>query len=152
VERQQQVFERDNLVFLVAPDETVKRISGNQDRFYAPKLSPDQSKIVYVGRETGLYISTIDGLRTFSVGEGENPAWMPDSSGIVYDVPVSDGAKVIDGDIWFASASGTERTNLTKTPGVVELEPDVAPDGEHIAFASNGTIYTGRLVQNTPKK
>jgi Tol biopolymer transport system component len=150
VERQPKVIERDNLIYVINEDESLRRVSGNQDRFFSPQLSPDETKVVYIGRETGIYIAALDGSRTINVGEGTNPTWLPDSSGIVYDLPVSDGATVVDGDVWFASATGTERANLTSTPGIVESNPAVAPDGERIAFGSNGIIYVGIL--NRSKK
>lgn len=145
VERQPKVIERDNLIYVVLEDDNLRRVSGNQDRFFSPQLSPDETKVVYIGRETGIYIAELDGSRTINVGDGTNPSWLPDSSGIVYDLPVSDGATVVDGDVWFASAIGTERANLTSTPGIVESNPAVAPDGERIAFGSNGIIYVGVL-------
>jgi Tol biopolymer transport system component len=82
------------------------------------------------------------------VGKGEHPSWLPDSSGIVYDIPISDGARVIDSDLWFAASDGSERTNLTNTPGIAESWPAVSPDGSRIAFVAEGAVYIGKFVRS----
>jgi hypothetical protein len=144
------VTEREGNIYVADDEGGLQRITGSQDRFSGPKLSPDETLVAYAGIETGLYISTVDGKRTISVGKGENPSWLPDSSGIVYDIPISDGAHTIDGDLWFAAADGSERTNITNTPGIVEAWPAVSPDGLRIAFVAEGAVYVGKLVR--PKK
>lgn len=143
----QKVFVRDDRIFIRDEDRTQKQISGLEDRFTEPELSPDGLKVVYRGRETGLYIGLADGSRVIFVGEGHNARWLPDSRGIVYDQPVSDGTSVVDGDIWLATVDGRTRTNLTNTPGIVEAWPSVAPDGQRIAFAAGGAVYVGDLVR-----
>lgn len=147
VESPRKVFERDNLIYSQPEDSDPVRISGQEDRFYGPRLSPDQTKVVYLGRQTGIYLASVDGSQILAVGPGANPSWLPDSSGIVYDIPVSDGSVPIDGDLWYASADGRERTNLTQTPGVAESHPAVAPDGERIAFSCLGAIHVGKLLR-----
>lgn len=142
------VFERDGVIYFQAGlDQPARRVSGSQDRFRSPVLSPDETRVAYIGLQTGIYISPVDGSEAISVGRGFNPSWLPDSSGIVYDVPTGEAGAVVDADLWFASADGTERTNLTNTPGVMEVEPSVSLDGERIAFSSGGTIYVGRLAR-----
>jgi len=142
------VFVKDDRIFIRDEDGTEKQISGLEDRFTEPKLSPDGLKVLYRGRETGLYIGLADGTRVIFVGEGRNASWLPDSRGIVYDRPVSDGAAVVDGDLWLATVDGRLRTNLTNTPGIVEAWPSVAPDGQRIAFTAGGAIYVGKLVRS----
>lgn len=145
---QRHVFEREGNIYVVDEDGNPQRITGSQDRFFGPQLSPDGSRVAYSGTETGLYISTVDGKQTLSVGKGEHPSWLPDSSGIVYDIPISDGARVIDGDLWFAASDGSERTNLTNTPGIAESWPAVSPDGSRIAFVAEGAVYIGKFVRS----
>ncbi len=146
----QKILVRDDRIFIRDEDGTLKQISGLEDRFTDPELSPDELKVVYRGRETGLYIGLADGSRVIFVGEGRNARWLPDSRGIVYDQPVSDGTSIVDGDIWLATVDGRYRTNLTNTPGIVEVWPSVAPDGLRIAFTAGGAVYAGNLVR--PKK
>jgi hypothetical protein len=149
--QQERVVVRDDRIYFVATPfmgrEGEVLISGPEDQFRDPVLSPDETKVVFTGAETGLYIGWTNGSRVILVGKGRNPTWLPDSSGIVYDQPMSDGRSLIDGDLWMALADGTIRTNLTNTPGIVETYPNVAPDGERIAFASEGTVYVGKLIR-----
>lgn len=144
------VFERDDRIFYRNEDGQEKQISGLEDRFTEPLLSPDGLKVVYRGRETGLYIGLADGSRVIFVGEGRNARWVPDSRAIVYDLPVSDGHTVVDGDLWLATVDGRTRTNITNTPGIVETHPSVSPDGRKIAFSAGGAIYVGQLLRQEP--
>lgn len=144
---EKKVFVRDDRIFIRDEDGTEKQISGLEDRFADPVLSPDGLKVLYRGRETGLYIGLADGSRVIFVGEGRNARWLPDSRGIVYDQPVSDGSSIVDGDLWLATVDGRTRTNLTNTPGIVEAWPSVAPDGQRIAFTAGGAVYVGTLVR-----
>lgn len=147
-ERQAKVYEFDDEILLRATDgEDPRPLSGGQDRFYAPVLSPDETKVVFMGRETGIHIARIDSDKVICVGPGANPTWLPDSSGIVYDVPVSDGVSILESDLWYASADGTERTNLTNTPGLRESYPSVASDGDRVAYSNGGAIYVARLIR-----
>lgn len=150
-EHPDRVFEERGRIWLrLTEDEEPVAISGPEDLFGDPVLSPDETKVVYRGRETGLYMAAADGSRTIRVGRGENPAWLPDSSGIVFDRPVYDDQGPVDGDIWYASADGRELTNLTKTPGVLERHPHVAPDGQRIAYARDGAIYVAGFKRGEP--
>ncbi len=148
---QKAVFIKDDRVFYRDEDGRERQISGLEDRFTEPVLSPDGLKVVFRGRETGLYIGLTDGTRVIFVGEGRNAQWLPDSRGIVYDLPMTDGtASIVDGDLWLATVDGRTRTNITNTPGIVEAWPSVSPDGQHIAFSAGGAIYVGRLVRDNP--
>ncbi|MGI8905802.1 MAG: TolB family protein [Candidatus Sumerlaeaceae bacterium] len=145
------VFSRDEKIYFIPstrPGENRELlVSGPEDRFNTPKLSPDETRVVYRGAETGLYIGAVDGSGSVNLGAGTNPSWLPDSTGIVYDQQVSDGRAIVDSDVWHAYADGSVRTNLTNTPGIVELYPSVAPDGERIAFSAGGSIYVGKLFR-----
>jgi hypothetical protein len=139
------LVERDNIIFYQPEDGDAVPISGAHDRFHGSRLSPDETRVVFLGRETGIYIVNTDGTSLISVGPGQNPSWHPDSSGIVYDIPVSDGTNTVGGDLWYASTDGTERTNLTNSPGIVESHPAVSPDGKRIAFIRDGAVWVGKL-------
>lgn len=142
------VFVRDDRIFYRNEDGRENQISGLEDRFTEPMLSPDGMKVVFRGRETGLYIGLTDGTRVIFAGEGRNARWLPDSRGIVYDLPLTDGTSIVDGDLWLATVDGRTRTNITNTPGIVEAWPSVSPDGQRIAFSAGGAIYVGNLVRD----
>lgn len=141
------VYVKNEKVFYRDDDGTERQISGLEDRFADPVLSPDGLKVVYRGKETGLYIGLTEGSRAIFVGMGENATWLADSSAVVFDVPVTDGSAVVDGDLWMATVDGRLKSNLTNTPGITESYPCVAPDGERIAFSAGGRIYVGKLTR-----
>lgn len=147
IEQQARVYEAENAIYFQPEDGDPRRISGPEDVFSSPHLSPDGTKVAYEGRETGIYITHLDGSRTVCAENGRHPAWMPDGSGIIYDAGVYDGAQAVDSDLWYASAETDERANLTKSPGVPEAYPSVAPDGDRVAFSCAGAIYIGRIVK-----
>ena len=143
------LIERDNIIFYQPEDGDAVPISGAHDRFSGSRLSPDETRVVFLGRETGIYIVNTDGTSLISVGPGQNPSWLPDSSGIVYDIPVSDGTAAVGGDLWYASADGAERTNFTNSPSTIESHPAVSPGGERIAFIRDGAVWVGRVEDNS---
>lgn len=142
-------YERDSIIYFQPEEGDPVRVSGSRDRFSQPKLSPDETRIAFLGQETGLYIARIDGSGTVAVGKGTHFSWLPDSSGIVYDLPITDGYVPVDGDLWFASADGREKSNITQTPDIVESYPAVAPNGERIVFCAGGQIYAGNFFHQS---
>ncbi len=148
------VWEQDGIIlWQKSVEKDPYRVSGNSDSFYSPILSPDGNKVVYIGKETGLYITnltTVDaGLaESICVGPGQNPSWLADSQGIVYDIAEKVGNSVIDGDLWYASTDGKERTNITATVNFAESNPVISSDGENIAFCSDGAIFVGRFIRS----
>ncbi len=149
LERTARVFERDGRIFLHPEgDGEAVAVSGPEDEFHSPVLSPDETKVVFEGRETGIYMAAADGSRILRVGTGEQPSWLPDSSGIVYSRAVYDDEGPVDGDLWYASAEGRERTNITNSPGTLETHPNVSPDGQRIAYVNDGAVWVARLVRD----
>ncbi|MDD4279444.1 MAG: hypothetical protein PHX74_06880 [Candidatus Sumerlaeales bacterium] len=151
IDVERHVWERDGYIWWQpSEDATPICVSGSNDRFHSPILSPDKRRVVYSSLETGLYIThltTADAglIETISIGRGQHPSWLSDSRGIVYDVAESVGDSVVYGDLWYATVDGTERTNITNTDDKAEAFPVVSSDGEHIAFCSDGAIYVGRF-------
>lgn len=147
------VWEQDGAVWWQRNEvEKPLQVSGMNDYFTNPILSPDGTKVVFSGKTTGLYIAGLGGAESgrseaICVGRGQNPSWVFDSRGIVYDVAEQVGNSVIDGDLWFASCDGKERTNITSTIDMAESKPVISSDGERIAFVSDGAIYVGKFVR-----
>jgi len=104
-----------------------------------PSLAPDGKHFVFAAANSStsgwtLYVGTIDGQPTISLGGGINPAWSPDEQHIAYSfttrgyrqiwVMTFDGAKVVD------------KVQLTKDSCDHE-DPVYSPDGTYIAYVGN---------------
>jgi len=121
-------------------------LTNGTDKFFNPVLSPDGQYVVYQGLNTGLYLCRADGSGDPRfLGAGNHPAWLPDSSGVVFDVTADDGHNLIRGDIYYSDVNAQERTNLTAGGDLVAQMPSVSPDGNTVFFESGGEIYSGNL-------
>jgi hypothetical protein len=137
------VFQREDATFL---DDGVQetRISHGNDRFYLPVLSPRKDAVVYEGLNTGIYIYEIETKKTTHIGRGDHPSWLPDGSGILYDVSEDDGIRILSSDIYLALRDG-RKFKLTDTKDLKEMMPVASSDMTLVAFESEGQILIGRL-------
>ena len=122
-------------------------LTTNDDRYYAPVTSPSGTHIVYSGLYSGLYIAPVDGSAPpVYIGEGNNPTWMNDGSGVIFDVTNDDGHYITAGDAYFVDADVTERTNLTADDDRIVQTPSINITNDEIIFESDGTIFRGDLT------
>jgi len=104
----------------------------------------ENGRIIYISCEMGVcnpHTSKDDGT-------GEKPIVI---TGFEDTPTISDNGKRIafrqGGDIWVAKSDGTDLDNITDSPGVTEVEPDISPDGKSIVYtASNGP--TGDIMRS----
>ncbi|PKO15178.1 hypothetical protein CVU37_13440 [candidate division BRC1 bacterium HGW-BRC1-1] len=121
-------------------------ISEGDDRYYGGVVSPDGQHIVYNGVSTGLFIKRTDGEGlAVSLGEGYSPSWLPDGSGIVYNISVDDGHSMMASDLYMASVDGTVVSNLTNSPEIIELNPVVSPGGGEVSYEVDGVVWVSQL-------
>lgn len=126
-------------------------VTNGEDSFYAPQVSPDGSKVAYVGLTTGIHIKDITTGEVSNIGQGANLQWMPDGKGLLYNLSQDDGIKLISGDIYFAYADGSGVFNITNSPDVIELNPSISPDGKHISYEVDGQIFTADINEILPR-
>lgn len=140
-------FTKDDTVFYrPAPGEAPVPLTSGEDRYYGGVVSPDGKYIAYNGLHTGVYVQPLDGSAPpVSLGHGVSPRWLPDSSGVVYNVTADDGHNLIAGDLYLATTDGQNVSNLTQTENTVELNPAVSPDGTKVAYEADGVVYVGEL-------
>lgn len=140
-------FTKDDNVYVRAnPGEAAVPVGSGNDRYYGGELSPDGKYVSYNGLETGLYIQPVDGSAPpIHLGVGDNPQWLPDSSGIVFSASLDDGHNVIASDIYYADVNGGNVSNLTNNPGAINRHPSVGPDGTTIAYETDGVINVGSI-------
>lgn len=131
---------------LVRRDGAIRTVSDGADRYFGPVPSPDGTAVVYEGLATGLHVHDLVRGETLHAGPGNHPAWLPDSSGLVYDVSSDDGRELTASDLWALDRRTGRVARLTATPDRLEASPSVSPDGTRVAFEAAGTIYVAPLV------
>ncbi len=136
------VYESEDAIHLVRTD-TDRVISEGDDRYYHPVLSPDGRTVVYEGLVTGIHVADIEHGTHAGPIRGNHPAWLPDSSGFVFDRVRDDGTRLVAGDLYLYRLSSGRVTRLTDTPDRIETHPAVSPDGRHVAFEADGVVYVG---------
>lgn len=110
-------------------------------------LSPDKQKIAFEVYGGNLFIMNIDGSGITDLGKGYNPKWSADSEHIVYMITEDDGHNFTSSDIFIINIDGSDKTNLTNTGNIIELNPSLSPDGKLLVFESynDGGIYLMNL-------
>lgn len=101
-----------------------------------PNWSRAGNEIVFSSDRSGngdLYVLDADSLdlRLFVGGDAReiHACWSPDGAQLVFDSDRSGNL-----DIWRIDASGSNVTQLTRTPDSIELVPSWSPDGGRILF------------------
>lgn len=136
----------NDAVFLTGPDGERVPITTRDDKFFNPVVSPDGKQVVFQGLTTGLYVAPADGSAPpVSIGYGNNPTWMPDGSGLLFDVTADDGHVLTEGDIVLVDSGLEEVNHLTKGDGLISQRPSVRPGGSEVAFEADGEVFVGTL-------
>lgn len=136
----------DTVYYRANPGEAPVPVSTGEDRYYGGVVSPDGKYIAYNGLETGIYVKPVDGSAPpVHIGEGTNPTFTPDSNALVYSVTQDDGDKLLAGDLYMSSLDGKNISNLTENTAGIALKPSVSPDGQKVAYESNGQIFVATL-------
>jgi len=127
-----------------------------------PALSPDGRQIVFEEVNSGfsklagkraVFVIGVDGssprrLTPWAENSGDQPAWSPDGSWIVFHSHVEDGSQ---GQYFLIHPDGSGRQQVTQfANGTWIGRPSFSPDGASIAFAKGpesgvAAVYTMRL-------
>lgn len=143
------VYAKDGVLYLqagVTRSEGDEIVMADEDKYFEPIVSPDESKIAYVGLESGIIIKDLQTQEDVFIGQGTDICWTPDGDGIIFNYTQDDGERIIDGDIYFASADGNGMENLTNTPGVIERRPNLSGDGLQLTYEADGRIFSVDVV------
>jgi len=112
----------------------IYRLTDADGNDYAPKLSPDERKVLFVSGSKGdIYTINADGTDltrlTDDPATDKDPSWSPDGSKIVF-VSDRDG----DDQIYIMNADGSAINRLTDDEADYH-DPAWSPDGTKIAYA-----------------
>lgn len=116
-------------------------------RYINLSISPDQQKIAVEEVGGSLWVMNIDGSAPVDLGVGYRAGWSPDSRYLVYMISEDDGHSYIASDLYVIGSDGSGKTNLTQTPGRIEMNPAWSPDGARIAYDvyEEGAIYVAEV-------
>ncbi|MFE2057645.1 hypothetical protein [Streptomyces sp. NPDC059446] len=99
-----------------------------------------------------IYLRSADGsVRRLTSGmDAAHPRLTPDGASVVFDAAGSGGpGNRTQRDLWQVRTDGTGLTRLTDTPADEE-EPTVSPDGQRLAYASDGDAAAGQQIYVRP--
>ncbi|MDP4116932.1 MAG: Ig-like domain-containing protein, partial [Bacteroidota bacterium] len=113
-----------------------KVITDSKDGYANAQWSPDSKSIVYTTNGLKIYTTNIAAGNTYYIGEGENPAWLSNSSQIVFFKKDIDFQKAVllNSDIFLAGSKGEFVKNITNTPDKFEMEPYFDASSNKIIF------------------
>jgi Tol biopolymer transport system component len=106
-------------------------------------ISPDGSKLAFEVYGGNMHVMNVDGTGLIDLGVGYRPQWSPDSEYLAYIITEDDGYRFTQSDIYTIKIDGSDKTNLTNTSDILEMDPSWSPEGDHIAFDTytEGGIY-----------
>jgi len=117
-----------------ARDVRLERLTDSTVMAGSPAVSPDGKMVAFVAVAAGrrqIWLQLLAGGAPLQVtrddADHDEPRWMPDSSALVYYVPVAGTA---EGHLWRVSALGGSPRRIAAAIG----GGDVSHDGRHLAF------------------
>lgn len=112
-------------------------------RYLNLQHSPDGETYVCEIIGGGLIIGNRRGLIA-QTDAGERPRWSPDGQYIIYQIARDDGHRITSSELWRIRADGSELTQITSTPDIIELNPSLSPDNRSVVYEERNSrrIYT----------
>ncbi|MBI2059935.1 MAG: PD40 domain-containing protein [Nitrospirae bacterium] len=141
-----EVYAESDEIFIIQAKTPAIQITRGGDKFFAPMLSPDGSKVLYQGLASGLFVHEPASGRTLNLGRGNHPAFSPDSDLVFFDVSTDDGRNLLSADLFVQDLKKLGRIRLTFTKDRLEQRPAPSPDMKALVFDAEGVIYVGDLV------
>lgn len=107
-----------------------------------PALSPDGKQVAFCDMESNVLVMSVKGGNATVIGKGFNPSWVNNDQ-IVVEQTADNGHEYTAGDLHMLSVKDKSDIQLTRTPGRIEMNPCVSPDGKKITFTSfdDGQVY-----------
>lgn len=145
-------LENNRLVYLKSGEIVVEASDRETRKVFEPVsgmeiinlvISPDGSKLAFEVYGGNMYVMNVDGTGLTDLGVGYRPQWSPDGEYLAYMITEDDGYRITHSDIYTIRIDGSDKTNLTNTRDILEMNPSWSPAGNHIAFDTynEGSIY-----------
>lgn len=144
-ENKRMVYLRSDKIVVEAIDHTTKEtfnpVSGKG--LLSLAISPDRSKLAFEVFGGNMYVMNTDGSGLTDLGVGYCPGWSPNGEYLVYMITEDDGHRFTHSDIYTIKIDGSDKTNLTNTSDILEMNPSWSPGGNYITFDTynEGSIY-----------
>ncbi len=137
----------DQLWLINLSDGAKIRITDNKQGYCYPLWSPDSRYIAYSTLGGHIMVFDIASQKTYDIGDGFNPAWSADGDKLIYYMTETDGKSLIASELVMARFDGTERTELTHTADVFEMDPRFTKSNTKVIFHTFGAraICEGNL-------
>jgi len=149
------VFNDDNdqLWLIDLSDGARLRITDNKNGYCYPICSPDSRSIAYSTLGGHILVYDIASQKTYDIGDGLNPAWSADGDRLVYYVTETNERSLISSELIMTRFDGTQRSELTHTVDVFEMDPHFSDNDTKVIFHTFGAraICEGELRDNELK-
>ncbi len=122
------------------------RLTQGEDRFFDPVLSPDGTRVAFVGLATGVHVLEIASGKPAHLGPGTRPCWTSDGRWVLFERTRDDGERLTSSALMAHAVRRGETVALTDGSHL-DRHPAVSPDGTRIAFSRDGALWTASLVE-----
>ena len=112
-----------------------------------PALSPDGKRIAFQIVGNGMFVVDVDGNNLRSIGQGSNPAWMPDNNTIVYTIVRDNGHQYTGSTLMSLTLNDMSKNILIDNDSYIPVRPSITADGSRLAFENvvDQSIYVVTL-------
>jgi hypothetical protein len=138
---------RDQLWLLNLNDNTKRCITDSKKGYWNPGWSPDSRFIAYSTLDDSIKVYDRVLNRTYDIDRGKGFDWSKDSQYLIYYRTETDAHRLINSELFLTKFDGTEKTQLTNTEKIFEMEPSFINAQEIIFHNYNEQeIWTGKIL------